>query len=53
MLLYNNCGKKVISKKTNSKVETIDLSIFSSGLYFYKLIDRGNNVNVGKLIKLD
>jgi photosystem II stability/assembly factor-like uncharacterized protein len=47
--IYNVSGKLVFSKEFDSKVEKIDISGLSGGIYFVK-VKQKNNVNVEKLI---
>jgi N-acetylneuraminic acid mutarotase/predicted GH43/DUF377 family glycosyl hydrolase len=47
--IYNVSGRLVFSKEVNSKVEKIDVSGLSKGMYFVKVMQK-NNVNIEKLI---
>ncbi|MCV9928655.1 SBBP repeat-containing protein [Flavobacterium sp. LS1R49] len=48
--VYNNLGQKILSKKSFTGTNIINISEKASGVYFLKVID-GNNVNTIKLIK--
>ena len=49
--LYNSLGEKIINKVLIHKANTIDLSGYSNGIYFYKLISDKQLIKSGKLIK--
>jgi hypothetical protein len=47
--IYNVSGRLVYSKELNSKVEKIDLSGFSRGMYLVK-VSQEQDVKVGKVV---
>ena len=50
--LYNSLGEKIIDKNLKSKTSTIDLSVYSNDIYFYKLSSADKHlIKSGKLIK--
>ena len=49
--LYNSFGEKIIDKTLNSKSSTLNLSAYSSGIYFYKMISDESIIKTGKIIK--
>ena len=49
--LYNSLGEKIIDKSLNNKTSSINLSAYSNGIYFYKIISEKNIIKTGKVIK--
>ena len=49
--LYNSLGEKIITKSLTNKTSIIDLSDYSDGIYFYKLISDKQLIKSGKIIK--
>ncbi|GEM_PF-3174157 len=50
--LYNSLGEKIIDRTLKNRSSTIDISAYSSDIYFYKLTSADNHlVKCGKLIK--
>jgi hypothetical protein len=47
--IYNVSGRLVFSKKLNSKVEKIDVSDFTKGIYIFKVI-HDSAVNISKVV---
>lgn len=49
--LYNSLGEKTIGKLLTYKTNTIDLSNYSTGIYFYNINSDKNIIKTGKIIK--
>lgn len=49
IVIYNNSGKKVLSKQLANNKESVDLSEFSKGLYFVEYVN-GNYKSVERII---
>jgi hypothetical protein len=49
--LYNSLGEKIINKTLTEKINVINLSSCSGGIYFYKVIEQDNKITTGKIIK--
>ena len=49
--LYNSLGEKIIEQTLNNKSSTINLSAYSKGIYFYKMISDKSIIKTGKIIK--
>ena len=49
--LYNSLGEKIIEKTFSGKSNTFNLSAYSNGIYFYKIISEKNIIKTGKVIK--
>lgn len=49
LLVYNTLGVLVLTQPITKKLTTIETN-FSSGIYFYKIINQNNTVQSGKLI---
>jgi hypothetical protein len=48
--LYNSLGVENIAKTLFNKNSVLEVSAFSSGIYFYKIFNEGNFIATGKLI---
>ena len=49
--LYNSLGELFIDKTLSNETNTINISTFANGVYFYNLILENNNNQSGKIIK--
>lgn len=49
--LYNSLGEKIIETILADKLNTIDLSSFTNGIYFYYAITTEQKITTGKIIK--
>jgi len=50
-ILYNSLGELFIDKIFSRDTNTINISTFANGVYFYNLILENNNTQSGKIIK--
>jgi hypothetical protein len=44
VVVYNSIGKIIISEKINSNIHSIDISKFSNGIYFVRLISKTGEI---------
>ncbi len=51
IILYDASGQKVFSERVYQE-STIDLSSLNSGVYLYEIVDGGNKIDGGKMIKI-
>lgn len=51
LAIYDVSGRMVLKQEVNSSSESVDVSKFSSGIYFYSLNREGLKVKAGKLVK--
>ncbi len=49
--LYNSMGEKIIDKTWKEKINKIDISAVSNGIYFYKITSEKGILKAGKIIK--
>jgi len=49
--VYDAVGKRVISEMLSKETASVNLNGLEDGIYFYKIINNGQDVKVGKLIK--
>lgn len=50
--VYNSIGEKIMAETFSGRMNTINLSSHSNGIYFYKAIEHNKKITTGKLIKL-
>lgn len=48
--LFNSLGEKVMSQSITESYSLVETSSIQAGVYYYKLVDRKNNVQAGRLI---
>ncbi len=49
-ILFNSLGEKVMVQTITENYSHIEINIIQAGVYYYKLIDRNNNIQAGRLI---
>lgn len=47
--VYSLIGTLVLTKNLNSSITTLDINL-PSGVYWYKVVDKNNNTQTGKMI---
>ena len=50
--IIDSQGRSLVKHKLNSRDQVIDLTMLVNGVYFYEIIDSGNKIKSGKLIKI-
>lgn len=50
-LFYNSLGEKMFSQSLKNGTNTLDVSGYPSGIYFYNVVDSRNKITSGKIIK--
>jgi hypothetical protein len=50
--LFDNLGKKVLSKDIHESEENVDVEFLASGNYYYQLFQKGQLIQTGKLIRI-
>ncbi len=50
-ILYNSLGEKCSDKIVSGKTNSIDLSAYSDGIYYYKFISANGIIKTGKIMK--
>jgi len=53
LIIYDHIGKLVLRERINNNSQLIDMQSMNSGIYFYELYHRGQQVAKGKLVKIN
>ena len=51
VILYNSLGEKIIERPLNNKINALDLSAYSNGIYYYMLTSNIGMNKTGKIMK--